>query len=86
MCVDTTPPLSGRVRVYFRVLWAALLGWPIIARVRFKGGITISRGVKNLLVIGNTIHGDGTTQVGIRVEQGLMSPKQSLLERLGMEP
>jgi len=41
------------------VLWAALLGRPIIARCHFDGCVVISKNNKNVLVVGNFSQGIG---------------------------
>ena len=47
--------MARKIGIYFQVLWAALWGRPIIARVRFRGGFTMLLRQKNVLVIDNQI-------------------------------
>jgi len=47
------------MRTYLRVLWAALLGRPIIARCVFLEPVVLGKSNKNLLCIGNISQGIG---------------------------
>jgi hypothetical protein len=45
--------------VYLKVLWAALLGRPIIARCCFLERVVLGKSNRNVLVIGNFSQGIG---------------------------
>lgn len=48
--------MKARIYIYFQVLWAAILGRPIVARMHLKN-VTISYETRGGMIIGNVLEG-----------------------------